>query len=112
MTTLSVLDVLCWLIAVVIALPMTIPDVVIIVDADCTLEEGFVDRLASAAAAGGRPVQSCNLVIPPAGAGLKDRLSWFAFQYKNLVRPLGLDRLGLPCLLSTGAAFPWPVIRE
>jgi cellulose synthase/poly-beta-1,6-N-acetylglucosamine synthase-like glycosyltransferase len=88
------------------------PDVVIIVDADCTLEEGFVDRLASAAAAGGRPVQSCNLVTPPAGAGLKDRLSWFAFQYKNLVRPLGLDRLGLPCLLSTGAAFPWPVIRE
>jgi cellulose synthase/poly-beta-1,6-N-acetylglucosamine synthase-like glycosyltransferase len=88
------------------------PDVVLIVDADCTLEEGFVDRLASAAAAAGRPVQSCNLVTPPAGAGLKDRLSWFAFQYKNLVRPRGLDRLGVPCLLSTGAAFPWPVIRK
>jgi cellulose synthase/poly-beta-1,6-N-acetylglucosamine synthase-like glycosyltransferase len=87
------------------------PDVVMIVDADCTVSEGFVDRLAAAVAATGRPAQSCNVVTPPPAAGLKDRLSWFAFEYKNLVRPLGLSRLGLPCLLSTGAAFPWAVIR-
>ena len=32
---------------------------------------------------------------------------------KNLVRPKGLDRLGLPCLLTgTGMAFPWWVIRK
>jgi cellulose synthase/poly-beta-1,6-N-acetylglucosamine synthase-like glycosyltransferase len=31
---------------------------------------------------------------------------------KNFVRPRGLSRLGLPCLLTgTGMAFPWPVIR-
>jgi cellulose synthase/poly-beta-1,6-N-acetylglucosamine synthase-like glycosyltransferase len=87
------------------------PDVVLIVDADCAVSEGFVDRLAAAVAATGRPAQSCNVVTPPPAAGLKDRLSWFAFEYKNLVRPLGLSRLGLPCLLSTGAAFPWAVIR-
>lgn len=88
------------------------PDVVIFVDADCAVHDRFVGRLAAAAAVAGRPVQSCNLVLPPAAAGLKDRVSWFAFQYKNLVRPLGLDRLGLPCLLSMGVAFPWPVVRD
>src|SRR5262249_7121868 len=40
-------------------------------------------------------------------------LSAFAFQYKNVVRPLGLDWLGLPCLLTgTGMAFPWPALRD
>jgi cellulose synthase/poly-beta-1,6-N-acetylglucosamine synthase-like glycosyltransferase len=36
----------------------------------------------------------------------------FAFAVKNLVRPLGFLRLGLPCqLMGTGMAFPWDIIR-
>jgi cellulose synthase/poly-beta-1,6-N-acetylglucosamine synthase-like glycosyltransferase len=32
---------------------------------------------------------------------------------KNLVRPRGLARLGLPCLLTgTGMAFPWEIARK
>jgi hypothetical protein len=32
---------------------------------------------------------------------------------KNVVRPTGLARLGLPCgLMGTGMAFPWAVLRE
>jgi cellulose synthase/poly-beta-1,6-N-acetylglucosamine synthase-like glycosyltransferase len=43
----------------------------------------------------------------------KDAVSTLAFMVKNLVRPRGLDRLGLPCLLTgTGMALPWSVIRE
>src|SRR5262249_44966332 len=37
----------------------------------------------------------------------------FAFKFKNLVRPLGLARLGFPCLLTgTGMAFPWQTLRD
>ena len=43
----------------------------------------------------------------------KDAVSAFAFKVKNLVRPLGLTQLGLPCpLTGTGMAFPWSVIRS
>jgi cellulose synthase/poly-beta-1,6-N-acetylglucosamine synthase-like glycosyltransferase len=39
-------------------------------------------------------------------------VSALAFLVKNQVRPRGLGRLGLPCLLTgTGMAFPWSVIR-
>jgi N-acetylglucosaminyldiphosphoundecaprenol N-acetyl-beta-D-mannosaminyltransferase len=41
----------------------------------------------------------------------RDTVSALAFLVKNLVRPRGLARLGLPCLLTgTGMAFPWQVI--
>jgi cellulose synthase/poly-beta-1,6-N-acetylglucosamine synthase-like glycosyltransferase len=36
----------------------------------------------------------------------------FAWAVKNHARPLGYQRLGLPCqLMGTGMAFPWHVIR-
>ncbi|WP_407883308.1 glycosyltransferase family 2 protein, partial [Scytonema sp. NUACC26] len=43
----------------------------------------------------------------------KDFISQFSNIVRNLVRPLGLARLGLPSpLLGTGMAFPWSVIRS
>lgn len=88
------------------------PDVVVIVDADCLVEEGALARLVREAAATGRPVQAAYLMTPPAGAGYREQVSAFAFRYKNLIRPLGLHRLGLPCLLTgTGMAIPWPLLR-
>jgi cellulose synthase/poly-beta-1,6-N-acetylglucosamine synthase-like glycosyltransferase len=89
------------------------PEGVVVVDADTTLQPGALERLACEAAATGRPVQAINLLEGGPDASLKARLSAFAFRLKNLVRPLGLDRLGLPCLLTgTGMAFPWPMIRD
>jgi cellulose synthase/poly-beta-1,6-N-acetylglucosamine synthase-like glycosyltransferase len=89
------------------------PEVVIFIDADCEVSERIVDVLAGMACAHGRPCQGLDLLSPPAEPGLRDLISAFAFEVKNLVRPLGLSRLGLPCMLmGTGMAFPWGALRE
>jgi cellulose synthase/poly-beta-1,6-N-acetylglucosamine synthase-like glycosyltransferase len=87
------------------------PDVVVIVDADCVLSPGSLDHLAGQAMAQGRPVQARNTVTPPPGAGPLAALSAFAFLVKNVVRPSGLSRAGLPCALTgTGMAFPASIL--
>lgn len=89
------------------------PEVVVIVDADCRLEEGSLDRLARVCAQAHRPVQALNLSHAPEGAGVKMRVAEFASTLKNRIRPLGLHRLGLPChLTGTGMAFPWACISR
>jgi cellulose synthase/poly-beta-1,6-N-acetylglucosamine synthase-like glycosyltransferase len=89
------------------------PEVVILVDADCLVTSGSLEVLAQEAHARGSPMQSVYLMDQRPGAGIKDQLSSFAFQFKNLVRPLGLDRLGVPCLLTgTGIAFPWALLQR
>lgn len=88
------------------------PEVVVFVDADCTLHPGALERLSRQAAASVRPIQARNMVVPPAGAGPLHSLSAFAFLIKNVVRPSGLARVGLPCpLMGTGMAFPWSTIN-
>jgi cellulose synthase/poly-beta-1,6-N-acetylglucosamine synthase-like glycosyltransferase len=87
------------------------PDVVLIVDADCRVEAGCIDRLAAECAASGRPVQALYLMRSPPGAGLKTRVAEFAWAVRNEARPLGCARLGWPCqLMGTGMAFPWALI--
>jgi len=89
------------------------PEVVLVVDADCRVGEGCIDRLARECAATGRPVQALYLMHAPAGAGLTARIAAFAWALKNRVRPTGLARLGLPCqLMGTGMAFPWACIAR
>ncbi|WP_052051057.1 glycosyltransferase family 2 protein [Leptolyngbya sp. KIOST-1] len=84
------------------------PDLVVFVDADCTLHPGALAALASQAQRTNRPVQAVYLMEKPANPGLKDGISAFAFKVKNWVRPLGLYGLGRPCLLTgTGIAMPW-----
>ena len=84
------------------------PDVIIIVDADCQISDGFVERLATCCIDSGRPTQSLNLMRAPAGSGLKVQIAEFAWCVKNRVRPRGWARLGLPCqLMGTGMAFAW-----
>lgn len=88
------------------------PDVVIILDADCRAAPGALDRIARLAYASGRPVQSVYLLDAPPHAHPTQLLSSFAFRVKNLVRPVGSARLGLPGFLTgSGMAFPWQVIR-
>jgi cellulose synthase/poly-beta-1,6-N-acetylglucosamine synthase-like glycosyltransferase len=89
------------------------PDVVLIVDADCRVEPGGVDRLVAECAASGRPVQALYLMRSPPGAGLKTRVAEFAWAVRNEARPLGCARLGWPCqLMGTGMAFPWALIAN
>ena len=88
------------------------PDIVVMVDADCRLAEGAIDRLAAACANTARPVQALYLMTVPYGSKINQQVAAFAWRVKNWVRPLGLAAFGLPCqLMGTGMAFPWHVIR-
>jgi cellulose synthase/poly-beta-1,6-N-acetylglucosamine synthase-like glycosyltransferase len=88
-------------------------EAVVIVDADCVLHPGSLDRLVRLCIAAGRPVQSLYLMRPPTAAALPTRIAELAWAIKNLVRPLGALRISVPCqLMGTGMAFPWPVIER
>lgn len=89
------------------------PEVLVIVDADCRVESGSLQRLANLAITQGRPVQALDLMLPNAAASLKQRLAAWAWRVKNWVRPLGWHRLGWPCqLMGTGMAFPWSIAQR
>ena len=63
-------------------------------------------------AATDRPAQGVYLIGDECETDPRRRLSAFAVVLKNQIRPLGLDRLGMPCLLTgTGMAFPWRSLR-
>ena len=87
------------------------PEVLIVVDADCSLDVGALQRLAAACARSQRPVQGRYLMHAPVNAPLRLRVAAFAWRVKNWVRPLGASRFGMPCpLMGTGMAFPWVLI--
>jgi len=89
------------------------PDVVVIVDADCTLEDDGIDRLACQVMQSMRPAQAAYIMSLPEKPTPRDAVSAFAFLFKNVVRPCGLAALRMPCLLTgTGMAFPWSVISR
>jgi cellulose synthase/poly-beta-1,6-N-acetylglucosamine synthase-like glycosyltransferase len=89
------------------------PALVIIVDADCIVTPGALETLAETCLSQGRPVQALYLMDPPPNPSVKHRVSTFAWRVKNLVRPYGSSRLGLPCqLMGTGMAFPWAVAER
>ena len=89
------------------------PQVVMIVDADCSLSAHFIQILAQACVQLQRPVQALDLMLAPANANLKMKIAEFAWAVKNKVRPLGFKALGLPCqLMGTGMAFLWTDITK
>lgn len=84
--------------------------VVIVIDADCLVEEGSLQKLAQTAILYNRPVQALYMMSYN-NPSLKQRISEFAWLVKNYIRPLGLSNIGLPCqLMGTGMAFPWSLI--
>jgi hypothetical protein len=88
------------------------PEVVVVVDADCRAERGALRTLAMAAAESGGPVQG-DYRFAAGEAGDFGALSSLAVLLKNVVRPLGLTRLGLPCLLNgAGSAYPFEQLRH
>jgi cellulose synthase/poly-beta-1,6-N-acetylglucosamine synthase-like glycosyltransferase len=87
------------------------PSIVIIVDADCQIEPGAIDRLARECDATRRPVQGLYLMLAPPGGRSTTQVAAFAWIVKNWIRPLGMKRLGLACqLMGSGTAFPWEAI--
>lgn len=95
------------------ALSASPPDVVVIIDADCIVGEGTIERVAGLAAQHGRPVQALYLMYLPSGSSALKKIAEFAWLVKNKVRPLGWFRRGWPCqLMGTGMAFPWQTIAK
>jgi cellulose synthase/poly-beta-1,6-N-acetylglucosamine synthase-like glycosyltransferase len=89
------------------------PDIVIVVDADCHVAPGAIDHLAKVCADYRRPVQAQYLMHNQPNAQLRMQIAEFAWVVKNLVRPMGLGKLGLPCqLMGSGMAFPWISISK
>jgi cellulose synthase/poly-beta-1,6-N-acetylglucosamine synthase-like glycosyltransferase len=89
------------------------PQVVLVVDADCRVAPGALQRLATRAWKLQRPVQGLNLMQASVGSGLQLRVAAFAWALRNHVRALGYKCLGLPCqLMGTGMAFPWPLVQR
>ena len=84
------------------------PEVVIIIDSDCRVSSGAINLLSRAAATYRRPIQALYLMDPPAVSSVLTYVSTFAYLVRNLVRPVGLHKLGFPChLTGTGMAFVW-----
>jgi cellulose synthase/poly-beta-1,6-N-acetylglucosamine synthase-like glycosyltransferase len=88
------------------------PDAVIMVDADCLVGQQAVGVLARLAHQSGRPVQGLNLTDRVPARGAAEMAALLGNRVTNLVRPLGLARLGISGrLLGTGMALPWPVVE-
>lgn len=86
---------------------------VVMIDADCTLDDHAMDRLVAASAANRRPVQGTYLMHRPGGASAAAVISELAFTLKNHARALGDEMLGWPCILrGSGMAFPWELLRD
>ncbi|MBX2808508.1 MAG: glycosyltransferase family 2 protein [Cellvibrionaceae bacterium] len=87
-------------------------DCVIMLDADCLLEDRGRDRLLEQVLLTQKPVQSLYLMQHQTGElSVSQKLAEFAWLIKNKLRPLGLRTLGGPCqLMGTGMAFPTPLI--
>ncbi|MBK7727716.1 MAG: glycosyltransferase family 2 protein [Gammaproteobacteria bacterium] len=89
------------------------PDVVVIIDGDCSVAAGAIQALSTQAMRLGRPVMGAYLFSAPEEGHRLAKLSSLAITLKNYIRPLGLHQLGLPCLLNgSGSAFPFRLIRE
>lgn len=89
------------------------PPVVIIIDADTTVEEHALTKLASRCMEHDRPMQALYLMHPPSNPSNRDLISTLAFAVKNHARPAGLDCINIPCLLTgTGMAFPYEVLSQ
>jgi cellulose synthase/poly-beta-1,6-N-acetylglucosamine synthase-like glycosyltransferase len=89
------------------------PDVVLVIDADCTVSENAIPMVSARCVETGCPVQMLDLMKAPEGAGLRIRILEFAWRVKNFVRPLGAYRLGGAChLMGTGMAIPWALMSR
>lgn len=89
------------------------PDVIIIIDADCQVQDQTISKIAGYSIHYNKPVQCLYLMLTNPHSGLKAKIAEFAWIVRNQVRPLGFANLQLPCqLMGTGMAFPWTVLSK
>jgi cellulose synthase/poly-beta-1,6-N-acetylglucosamine synthase-like glycosyltransferase len=83
-------------------------EVVILIDADCSLGEGAIELLSTRCVKANRPVQAAYMMALPKDYAYKfGALKVLAWRVKNYIRPLGGDFFGFPCqLMGSGMAFP------
>lgn len=88
------------------------PGVLVVLDADCSIDTASLRALVENAAATGRPSQAINLLKPDRDASPLVQLSTFAFMLKNLIRQRGLQRLARRVhLTGTGMAMPFELFQ-
>ena len=89
------------------------PDILIILDADCEINADSLNSLAYRSLNENRPMQALYLMRPSSKESLKQRVAGFAWLVKNKIRPMAIEKIGLPVTLTgTGMAFPWQVIAD
>ncbi|MGY6276094.1 glycosyltransferase family 2 protein [Methylomonas sp. MgM2] len=89
------------------------PEVVVVIDADCSVSKGAIRLLATRVKQLGHPVMGAYFFAAEADGHKAGGISSLALLLKNFIRPLGLHRLGLPCLLNgSGSAYPFQAIRQ
>lgn len=89
------------------------PEVVIVIDADCSIDAASVQLLVAKCLETAAPCQATNLQRPQASAPPTVQMSTFAFFVKNVIRQRALTRLaGRVQLLGTGMALPWPLFSR
>jgi len=90
------------------------PDVMLIVDADTTIEPGFMRQVVATAVERQRPIQGKYLLhVDGDDSDAANHVSSLAFTVKNAVRPLGMKLFGFPCLLNgSGMALPWKLAEH
>ena len=90
-----------------------LPEVVVILDADCQLKPGSLTLIKQAVIEQNSPVQAINRSLAPNGSGITQRVSEFAVRVKNIIRNNGLVKLGFPAVLNgTGMGFPFDLLRK
>ncbi len=89
------------------------PEVVIVLDADCEIDTSSLNLLVTDCLKKKCPVQGLYLMRHSASVSLNQRVAGFAWLVKNKIRPIAVNKLGLPVTLTgTGMAFPWHVITN
>jgi len=97
----------------VAALQSAPPSVLVVVDADCAIDQASLRSLVSCAFETGRPCQAVNLLRASGSDSALVQISTFAFLLKNLVRQRGLQRLaGRVHLTGTGMALPFSLLSH
>jgi len=84
------------------------PEVIIILDADCVVNQESIRALKQAAVVCGGAVQGRYLLTAPKKASAQQLVSGFAIWIKNYVRPMGLDWIG-GSVPITGSGFAAPL---
>jgi len=86
------------------------PEVVIVLDADCSTTPEDMHRLALVCIRHRAPVQGIYLMHAPLGGAMGSKVAEFAWLVKTMVRPLGWRAWGgTSQLMGSGFALPWHI---